>query len=87
VVLTSSCSGQWLSGLFFAPEPKRSEQLTRALKKGALAHYGFEIEFKKELDRQPGWVGVGNITGSANFGQRGANILMGTAPRAPNCCR
>jgi len=69
MVLMPSCSGQWLSGLFFAPEPKRSEQLTRALKKGALlalAHYGFEIEVKKELDRQPGWVGVGNITGSAN---------------------
>ncbi|MCD8548800.1 MAG: hypothetical protein LRY38_10485 [Aeromonadaceae bacterium] len=68
MVLTSSCSGQWLSGLFFAPDPKRSEQLTRALKKGALpalAHYGFDIEVKKELDSQPGWVGVGNITAAS----------------------
>ncbi|RQM57391.1 toxin VasX [Aeromonas enteropelogenes] len=62
-------SGQWLSGLFFAPEPQRGEQLTSALKKGALpalAHYGFDIEVKKELESSPGWVSVGNITGAAN---------------------
>lgn len=62
-------SGQWLSGLFFAPEPQRGEQLTSVLKKGALpalAHYGFDIEVKKELESSPGWVSVGNITGAAN---------------------
>lgn len=62
-------SGQWLSGLFFAPEPQRGEQLTSALKKGALpalAHYGFDIEVKKELESSSGWVSVGNITGAAN---------------------
>ncbi|MFB2831871.1 toxin VasX [Aeromonas jandaei] len=62
-------SGQWLSALFFAPDPKRGEQLTAALKKDALpalAHYGFDIGVKQALENDPGWLGVGNITGTAN---------------------
>ncbi|MGL4352921.1 MAG: hypothetical protein ACRCTP_03095, partial [Aeromonas popoffii] len=31
-----------------------------------LAHYGFDIEAKKELEKNPDWLGVGNITGVAN---------------------
>lgn len=67
--LLLASSGQWLFSLFFAPDTKRGEQLTKALKKGALpalAHYGFDIEVKKELENNPGWIGVGNITGVAN---------------------
>lgn len=67
--LLLASSGQWLFSLFFAPDTKRGEQLTKALKKGALpalAHYGFDIEVKKELENNPGWIGVGNITGAAN---------------------
>ncbi|MGN5152378.1 toxin VasX [Aeromonas enteropelogenes] len=57
-------SGQWLSGLFFAPEPQRGEQLTKALKKGALpalAHYGFDIDVKRALEQEAGWVNLGNV--------------------------
>lgn len=67
--LLLASSGQWLFSLFFAPDTLRGEQLTKALKKGALpalAHYGFDIEVKKELENNPGWIGVGNITGVAN---------------------
>ncbi|SIR53461.1 toxin VasX [Aeromonas veronii] len=67
--LLLASSGQWLFSLFFAPDTKRGEQLTKALKKGALpalAHYGFDIEVKKELEKNPDWLGVGNITGVAN---------------------
>ncbi|WP_421183096.1 toxin VasX [Aeromonas dhakensis] len=67
--LLLASSGQWLFSLFFAPDTKRGEQLTKALKKGALpalAHYGFDIEVKKELENNLGWIGVGNITGVAN---------------------
>lgn len=67
--LLLACGGQWLFSLFFAPDTKRGEQLTKALKKGALpalAHYGFDIEVKKELEKNPDWLGVGNITGVAN---------------------
>ncbi|MFM5877817.1 toxin VasX [Aeromonas veronii] len=67
--LLLASSGQWLFSLFFAPDTQRGEQLTKALKKGALpalAHYGFDIEVKKELENNPGWIGVGNITGVAN---------------------
>jgi hypothetical protein len=67
--LLLASSGQWLFSLFFAPDTKRGEQLTKALKKGvlpALAHYGFDLEVKKELENNPGWIGVGNITGVAN---------------------
>ncbi|WP_421208656.1 toxin VasX [Aeromonas sp. 602396] len=66
-LLASSC--QWLFSLFLAPNTKRGEQLTKALKKGALpalAHYGFDLEVKKELEKNPDWLGVGNITGVAN---------------------
>lgn len=67
--LLLASSGQWIFSLFFAPDTQRGEQLTKALKKGvlpALAHYGFDIEVKKELESNPGWIGVGNITGVAN---------------------
>ncbi|MDF2415410.1 toxin VasX [Aeromonas sp. 1HA1] len=67
--LLLASSGQWLFSLFFAPDTKRGEQLTKALKKGALpalAHYGFDIEVKKELEKNPDWLAVGNITGVAN---------------------
>ncbi|HHQ4530147.1 TPA: toxin VasX [Aeromonas hydrophila] len=67
--LLLASSSQWIFSLFFAPDTKRGEQLTKALKKGALpalAHYGFDIEVKKELESNPGWLGVGNITGVAN---------------------
>ncbi|WP_421248943.1 toxin VasX [Aeromonas jandaei] len=67
--LLLASSSQWLFSLFFAPDTKRGEQLTKALKKGALpalAHYGFDIEVKKELENNPSWIGVGNITGVAN---------------------
>ncbi|MGL4923970.1 MAG: toxin VasX [Aeromonas veronii] len=66
--LLASC-GQWLFSLNMAPDAQRSEQLTTALKTGALpalAHYGFDIELQKELERNPDWLGVGNITGAAN---------------------
>ncbi|MFQ2057173.1 toxin VasX [Aeromonas veronii] len=62
-------SSQWFFSLFFAPDTQRGAALTKALKKGALpalAHYGFDIEVKKELENNPGWIGVGNITGVAN---------------------
>ncbi|WP_421211881.1 toxin VasX [Aeromonas sp. 600479] len=62
-------SSQWLFSLFFVPDTQRGAALTKALKKGALpalAHYGFDIEVKKELENNPGWIGVGNITGVAN---------------------
>ncbi|MDO2950247.1 toxin VasX [Aeromonas simiae] len=62
-------SGQWLFSLFFAPDTQRGAALTKALKKGALpalAHYGFDIEVKEALENNPGWIGVGNITGVAN---------------------
>ncbi|WP_033137882.1 toxin VasX [Aeromonas finlandensis] len=68
--LLLASSSQWIFSLFFAPDTKRGEQLTKALKKGALpalAHYGFDIEVKKELENNPGWIGVGNITGVANM--------------------
>ncbi|RKJ84522.1 LysM domain-containing protein [Aeromonas veronii] len=66
--LLANC-GQWLFSLNMAPDAQRSEQLTAALKAGvlpALAHYGFDIDVKKELENNPDWVGVGNITGAAN---------------------
>ena len=68
-ILLLASSGQWLFSLFFAPDTQRGAALTKALKKGALpalAHYGFDIEVKKELENNPGWIGVGNITGVAN---------------------
>jgi hypothetical protein len=67
--LLLASSGQWIFSLFFAPDTQRGEQLTKALKKGtlpALAHYGFDVEVKKELESNPSWIGVGNITGVAN---------------------
>lgn len=67
--LLLASSSQWLFSLFFAPDTQRGAALTKALKKGALpalAHYGFDIEVKKELENNPGWIGVGNITGVAN---------------------
>ncbi|MFL9594166.1 toxin VasX [Aeromonas schubertii] len=67
--LLLASSGQWLFSLFFAPDTPRGAALTKALKKGALpalAHYGFDVEVKKELENNPGWTGVGNITGVAN---------------------
>ncbi|MCF5762990.1 hypothetical protein K3H47_03360 [Aeromonas veronii] len=67
--LLLASSSQWFFSLFFAPDTQRGAALTKALKKGALpalAHYGFDIEVKKELENNPGWIGVGNITGVAN---------------------
>lgn len=67
--LLLASSSQWLFSLFFAPDTQRGAALTKALKKGALpalAYYGFDVEVKKELENNPGWIGVGNITGVAN---------------------
>ncbi|MGY3879429.1 toxin VasX [Aeromonas enteropelogenes] len=67
--LLLASSSQWLFSLFFAPDTQRGAALTNALKKGALpalAYYGFDVEVKKELENNPGWIGVGNITGVAN---------------------